>query len=455
MTTARDPSFDLVSVALREQLTGIESVFDAAPVGLCVLDLNFRYMAVNSRFVYMYGLTKADFIGHTVQEALPGPASQIVAHLNNALEAGGVVEQEIVLQDPNGPGAEGAREEVIYLRTAQPLYNEAGQVHGISVALLDITQRRKVAEALHESEENLRYTVELTPHIPWTSDPSGEITFMSPRWNAITGTPGSSVTLKDWAAVLNPDDLEETARRWMHSMRTGEPYDAEYRIASAKGGWVWVRARAYPRRSDSGSIVQWYGTVEDVDDRKEIALQLAAANVELERRSREDHLTGLANRRQFDAVLLRELKRATRTGLPMALVMIDVDDFKHYNDLAGHLAGDECLKMVAAEINRAIRRPGDLAARFGGEEFAIILPDTTPLGALEIADRITAATRQLVVQHPDPRVQRITVSAGVGLLPGRNLYQLPASGTELIEAADAALYRAKANGRDRVESQTV
>ena len=448
-----DPTLHSTAVSLTQQLRGPNAVFDSAPIGLCVLDLDFRYVAVNVRFVQMYGLTHADFLGRSVQQVLPGPASQILTHLERALKANGVVEQEIALQNPSRTSADDASDEVIYLRTAQPLYDDAGHIHGISVALLDITARKKAEHALLESEENWRYTVELTPHIPWTADAFGEITFISPRWNTMTGTPEGTVTLERWADVLHPEDMDATKKLWIHSVRTGEPYDAEYRVTSAGGGWRWVRARAYPRRSPAGKIVQWYGTVEDVDDRKEISLQLASANAELERRSQEDHLTGLANRRQFDAILLRELKRATRTGLPLALILLDIDHFKRYNDLAGHLAGDNCLQLVAAQLNRAIRRPGDLAARFGGEEFAIILPETAPEGALAIAERIVAATRGLSLRHEDPRVQRITISAGVGLLPACSISKTPTPAADLIQAADAALYLAKANGRDRVEFQ--
>jgi diguanylate cyclase (GGDEF)-like protein/PAS domain S-box-containing protein len=435
------------------QLTGLDSAFEAAPIGLCVLDLNFRYLAVNTWFARMYGLTKQDFIGRTVQEVLPIPADQILTHLDRALAAGSLVEQEIAFQNPNASAADGVPDEVIYLRTAQPLYDQAGQVYAISVALLDITERTRMEKALHESEQHLRYTVELTPHIPWTADASGELIFISPRWHTITGSKEGPVKLRDWAAAVHPEDVEVAKKLWVQAVRSGDPFDAEYRIKSAAGGWRWVRARAYPRLSDSGRVLQWYGSVEDVDDRKSISIQLAAANAELERRAYEDHLTGLANRRHFDAALVRELRRATRTGSPTALIMLDVDYFKRYNDLAGHLAGDECLKRVAQEINRAMRRPGDLAARFGGEEFAIILPATPLDGALAIADRIADAVRQLVIEHPDPRVQHVTISAGVGLLPGG--HPEPGSGNELIEAADAALYRAKANGRDRVEWQTL
>lgn len=439
---------------LREKLSGLESVFDAAPVGLCVIDLEFRYVIVNLCFARMYGLPQSHFAGKTVLEALPIPAPQIMLHLQDALAAGGIVEREITLPNPSPEITGNAHRELIYLRTAQPIYDERHIAVGISVALLDLTQRKHVSAALKESEENLRYTVELTPHIPWTADMSGELTFMSARWNTITGNPEGAVFLKEWAAVLHADDLPGTAALWRHSVQTGEPYDAEYRISSAAGGWRWVRARAYPRRDSKGMIVRWYGTVEDVHDRKGIAMQLAAANELLARRAHEDHLTSLPNRRQFDAVLSREVRRARRMKLPIALVLLDIDHFKRYNDVAGHLAGDECLKMVARTIEGVIHRPGDLAARFGGEEFALILPNTSIEGAREITRRAVAAVRDLVMEHPDPRVQQVTISAGLAIHPG-GMVEQTAEKLKLLTMADAALYEAKAAGRNCFVSQVL
>ena len=432
------------------RLAGLESAFHAAPIGLCVLDLDFRYVTVNECFAYMYGLQEGDLIGRTVTEALPGPAPQIMAHLQASLEADGIVEREISLENPRINRDAGFPGEVIYLRTAQPIRNEVGEVSGFSVALLDITERKQLDAALKDSEDNLRYSVALSPHVPWMADSTGELIFMSPRWHVLTGKQPERVLLKDWALVLHPDDRDPTAEIWSHSVQTGEPYDAEYRIRSADGLWLWVRARAYPRRNSSGEIIRWYGTVEEIHDRKITAMKLEEATEELARRAQQDHLTGLANRRQFDEVLGRYIERSRRTKLPLALILLDIDHFKLYNDIAGHLAGDECLKAVAQAISGVIRRPFDLAARFGGEEFTILLPDTAPDGAMEIACRAVEAVRKLSFDHPDMRLQQISISAGVAIhLKGHHSTGEDFS-IALIRAADAALYEAKAAGRNRV-----
>jgi diguanylate cyclase (GGDEF)-like protein/PAS domain S-box-containing protein len=439
--------------APQTQLGTLEVAFRSAPIGLCVLDLDFRYLIVNPCFTRMYGLREGDFLGRTVEEALPEPASQILAHMREALEEDGVVEREIALQDPSAATGGSAAREVIFLRTAQPVGDSAGMVFGVAVALLDITERKRLDCALQASEEDLRYTVELTPHIPWTADPAGEITFISPRWNPLVGQAPGPVLLEGWAKVVHPADLNTTSSSWFDAVRSGKPYDAEYRIRTPHGGWRWVRARAYPRRLPNGDILRWYGTVEDIHERKTIGIELQDATRELARRALQDHLTGLANRRQFDQVLLGEIERAQRTMLPLALVLIDIDHFKIFNDIAGHLLGDECLKTVARTLADIIQRPTDLVARFGGEEFAIVLPDTEPEGALLVAERAVAAIADLQLHHSDPRVCRVTISAGVAMhrrLP--DVAEVAASMPDLIARADAALYRAKSEGRNCVGS---
>ncbi|MBB5060961.1 diguanylate cyclase (GGDEF)-like protein/PAS domain S-box-containing protein [Granulicella aggregans] len=450
---AKNANKGLPTVAtLRQRLCGLESVFDAAPIGLCVLDLNFRYMTVNTCFARMHGLAKQAFIDRTVEEAVPGLASQITAHLNHALEAGGIVEQEINFDNFFPHADPPTSKDLIYLRTAQPVRDENGTVYGISVALLDITQRKRTEAALRESAENLRFAVELTPHIPWTADASGEWTFISPRWNILTGGQEEVNHLKRWAEYLHPDDQVPTAAIWRHSLATGEPYDSEYRIAHRDGEWHWVRARAYPRRSESGQIIRWYGTLEDIHERNVIALQLAVAIEELARTAQEDYLTGLPNRRRFDEVLKHEIDRFRRSQMPIALVLLDIDHFKRFNDIAGHLIGDQCLRLIAQTIDGVIRRPADLAARFGGEEFALILPDTDRDGALEIAQRTLAAIRLLSFPHSDVRLQKITISAGVAAFSGGDYAHTSSCSADLVHSADVALYQAKANGRDCVVS---
>ncbi|MCW6511054.1 sensor domain-containing diguanylate cyclase [Lichenifustis flavocetrariae] len=160
----------------------------------------------------------------------------------------------------------------------------------------------------------------------------------------------------------------------------------------------------------------------------------------------KDALTGLANRRCFDRVLQAEWSRAVRQGLSLALLMIDVDQFKNYNDALGHAAGDAALRQIAACLAAHIRRPGDLAARYGGEEFVIILPGTDRAAALKIADGLRRAVERVDISHPASNLGRLTVSIG-----GARFEPGEAMSTEtLLSGADSALYLSKRSGRNAV-----
>ena len=161
-----------------------------------------------------------------------------------------------------------------------------------------------------------------------------------------------------------------------------------------------------------------------------------------------DALTGLHNRRHFDVVCAAEWERARRDRRPLAVLFIDVDHFKSYNDCHGHRAGDSCLAAIGTAICQSLQRPADLAARYGGDEFVVLLPDTDADGALDVARRVLAAIVALDIPHGDSPTGRVTPSIGVAqLVPGVNQ-----TSQELLERADRALYAAKLAGRGRIMS---
>jgi diguanylate cyclase (GGDEF)-like protein len=175
---------------------------------------------------------------------------------------------------------------------------------------------------------------------------------------------------------------------------------------------------------------------------------LRLANEELAKLSYTDALTGLANRRVFDETLARECARLQRAGMHLSLVILDADLFKALNDSAGHQWGDTCLAMLAAELSKVARRPTDLAARIGGEEFALLLPDTDSAGAFEIAETARKAISSLRLTHPaSPIAPWLTISAGLATATLDRLH----SETDLVAAADRALYQAKGAGRNCVK----
>jgi diguanylate cyclase (GGDEF)-like protein len=180
---------------------------------------------------------------------------------------------------------------------------------------------------------------------------------------------------------------------------------------------------------------------------KEIRRQLEERNRDLERLSALDTLTGIANRRRFDAVLHHEWKRAARDLGPLSLVFCDIDYFKRFNDTYGHQAGDECLVQVAQTMDESLNRPADLAARYGGEEFVALLVETEMSGARVLAERIRARVEGRRITHRASDAGAfLTVSLGVATLVPR----LGLRPEDLVDLADRALYAAKQGGRNRV-----
>ncbi len=174
--------------------------------------------------------------------------------------------------------------------------------------------------------------------------------------------------------------------------------------------------------------------------------KLNEANVKLQRLSATDGLTGISNRRMYDELAIREWRRCERMNKPLALVMIDVDHFKLFNDKYGHQAGDECLKKVADQVGRAAPRATDLAARYGGEEFVLVLGETDTDGAKWIANRLRQQVSDLNIPHYATESRHVTISCGVASVVPDEKTSLET----LLKSADFALYQAKKTGRDRV-----
>jgi diguanylate cyclase (GGDEF)-like protein/PAS domain S-box-containing protein len=226
------------------------------------------------------------------------------------------------------------------------------------------------------------------------------------------------------------------------------------------GTLFWNEISLSPVFDREGMLTHYIGVQTDVSDRKlaEEELQRSKAavqkmnrdlrrlNDDLHQLANQDGLTGVANRRRFDDYLAQEWARSQREQQPLSLVLGDIDYFKRYNDTYNHLEGDDCLKSVAQGILNCVRRPTDLVARWGGEEFAIILPNTPSQGAMTVAETIRQSIADLEIPHASSAVaNHVTMSLGVAtLIPTENC-----SLTALKEMADEALYLAKDGGRNR------
>ncbi len=184
---------------------------------------------------------------------------------------------------------------------------------------------------------------------------------------------------------------------------------------------------------------------------RQMQKQLEESNRQLQQLSIMDGLTGIANRRHFDATLEKEFAKSTKMNTPLSLILIDIDSFKKYNDTYGHQAGDDCLIRVAKTISAKCNHNDDLAARYGGEEFVVLLPNTTNITALQVAERIRKSIEQLCIEHKASDASPcVTLSMGLATQENGTLH----NEQELIELADKALYQAKENGRNQIVQAT-
>ena len=312
-------------------------------------------------------------------------------------------------------------------------------------------QRQRLADKLRASELRFRTLAEQSSDVIMRMDSTMRLTYVSPSAKELFGyLPAALLNMPKWTLVV-PEDVPRV-RGAFERVRLGlgrETFNYRARRLDGREVWVEMSLRAVKVNASgegSSGVLEFVGSTRDISERKAVEQALEETNVRLSELAHRDGLTELYNRRFFDESLEREYRRARRdNALEISLLMLDVDHFKQYNDLYGHQAGDECLKVVANAIGRACKRPPDTPARYGGEEFAVILPNTPFEGAVMLAERMRSQIGMLLLQAPGEPERRVTVSIGVASIS-------PYYDTKdmLVRKADEALYRAKAFGRNRV-----
>jgi PAS domain S-box-containing protein len=258
-----------------ERLSQLQAVYDGAPVGLCFLDRKMRYVSLNRRLAQLNGVPAIDHIGKTVAEVIPHVFPMVEPFIRRALAGEPVIGVEI--QKSSSHRGEGETLMLSY----QPARDEGGEVLGVSVAIMDITGRKRTEAALKESEDHYRHMFELNPHVPWVLNEKGEVIEASPNWESHTGQTDEDALGNGWLKMLHPDDVEPTLKAIEHTLKTGDPIDVEYRVRSASGEWRWMRSRGAPRFLPSGKIVCIYGVVEEVHAHKQVSEELLNCQIEL------------------------------------------------------------------------------------------------------------------------------------------------------------------------------
>lgn len=307
----------------------------------------------------------------------------------------------------------------------------------------------KPEHALPEDANVYRTLLESTKAIPWKIDlATMTFAYIGPQIEELLGwTPQSWVSANDWAERMHPEDREWVVNFCVSQSQAGVDHEADYRALTSDGNYVWIRDVVHVVRSETGEPQAIVGFMFDISERKKTEQELERLKRELEELSFKDGLTGIANRRMFDSVYRVEWLNARRNRQPLSLIVFDIDHFKEYNDLYGHLGGDDCLRQVSAILAGVANRGRDLLARFGGEEFVYILPETDLQSALKIAERCQRALQDAALAHgSSPIGRQVTISMGVGtLIPRRDDEAM-----DFLERVDRLLYEAKRGGRNRI-----
>ena len=311
-----------------------------------------------------------------------------------------------------------------------------------------IAERERLQVNLKSSETLFRLLAEASNDVIVLTDLSGERRYVSPAVIAILGWEPQELVGQTHLQIVHPDDVD-ALEALMKTCREGEHADTLiYRCARKDGSYVWMEAsmRLYHDET-SWEPIGFVNVVRDVTARKTAEEELNRAFRLVENLAMQDGLTGIANRRRFEEKMDEEWRRAMRDRSLLSVLMIDVDHFKLYNDLYGHVVGDSCLRQIAMATQRVIHRSSDLFARYGGEEFVVVLPNTDSNGALLVAEQIRRAVESLGLPHSGNPNGLVTVSIGCAT----QTLAHDSVPTAPVDAADQALYQAKSAGRNRVE----
>ncbi|WP_419896620.1 diguanylate cyclase domain-containing protein [Roseomonas sp. USHLN139] len=306
-----------------------------------------------------------------------------------------------------------------------------------------VLRRQAAEQARLASEAHFRLLAEHASDMVARLGPDGRFRYVSPAAQRLIGVPPEALLGRPIADVALEEDRPALAMALAEADHPGHRGQVAFRVARDDGATAWIET-TLQRVQESGEGAGYVTVSRDVTDRR-------ALEEELSTRATTDGLTGLANRRHLDEALARAWQQAVERGAPLAVLLLDIDHFKLFNDQYGHQAGDAALRAVAAAIRRCIRDKDDVAARYGGEEFAVILPGAEAAGAARVAERVRQAIAGLAIPHVRHPLGHVTTSIGIAAwCPSAPADMAVSTGPEqLLAAADAALYEAKRQGRNR------
>ena len=442
------PAQDPVETRIIEQAELLDAIVSSMAQGVLAVDADGLIVTTNQQFRRMFGLP--DHL------CMPGKHFLDVARYAAAHGQYGPGDPEALAQ---GRWLAASSRRNDYRATSISTSGLSIEVTGRSMpgggfvnTYTDVTESLAKEAALRETEARFRLLAEHSSDIVCLNDRNGVNLYVSPTAERLLGWTAEQLRGKNTLDLVHPDDRDALAQAQLRIAQGVPESTALYRLRRPDDSWAWIEGRArMPPASESGEAKDYIVVMRDASERVHAEQLLRYALENVEQMAITDGLTGLANRRHFDDIVEREWRRCSRRKLPLSVLMIDADHFKLFNDHYGHLAGDDCLRAIAGQINSVARRPGDLAARYGGEEFVLLMPETGRDGALNVAMRLCNLVQDLGIPHAgNPATGVVTVSIGLASCSSEGRGSSCLSVITFMTAADASLYRAKKDGRNRV-----
>ena len=429
VTSAAAQQIEELHRDVRQQLAEIEQVYQYSPVGLVLMDRDYRFVRINERLAEINGLPVAAHIGRTVHEVLPDLADRLVELYRPVYERGEPV-LNVELQRPMADRPDIQRQ---WLANFFPFRSKTGEVIGLIGAVVDITDRRQQEDRLRESEERFRTIFETVTDAIFVMDIEiARFVDVNERAVDMFGYPRDILLAKSIAELSEnrPPYTEADAQERIAQVLAGRTQTFEWRCKKSDGTLFWVDLGC--RTAVFGGRKHLLSTVRDIDARKSAEATLTAM-------ARFDLLTGLANRGVFVASLEHAIADAMRRDSGIAAFYLDLDHFKDVNDTLGHPIGDRLLRLVAQRLCENVRA-SDTVARFGGDEFAVLMTDLhNPADAEIMAQRLVDAMEAPFL------VDANAIHAGISI--GIAVHERGIEAETLLSHADVALYRAKSDGR--------
>lgn len=312
--------------------------------------------------------------------------------------------------------------------------DETGKPLSMLGTVQDVTELRAVQKRMSEYVDIIDENV-----LTSVTDLDGNITYVSDAFCRTSGYDRDELLGRNHRIFRHPEMPKELYEKLWKTVLGGAIWQGVFKNTNKNGGSYWVESAISPNYDDAGNINGFTAIHSDITDKKRI-----------EEISITDELTGLFNRRRFNELFPQELNRARRDGKIFALIMLDVDNFKKYNDTYGHQKGDEVLRRIGATLHRTLKRSGDFVFRLGGEEFGAILTVHEEKDALMVAEQLREGVEALQILHEKNSPNRyVTISCGlIAIATGQSQDK---GLDDLYRMADAALYKAKEEGRNRVK----